>query len=90
MALEDVVAAVASDLKLAIKINHRRDVPIDYDRAMPLTAVALARSADTLTPYTSTDGWDYPRVSNVRVWTDDYSNIPGAIWRHIRAEQNTH
>ncbi len=90
MALEDVVAAVASDLKLAIKINRRRDGPIDYDRAMPLTAVALARSADTLTPYTSTDGWDYPRVSNVRLWTDDYSNIPGAIWRHIRAEQNTH
>lgn len=89
MSLEGVVAAIASDLKLAIRVNRPRDAPIDYDRAMPLTAVALARSASTLAPYSPEDGWIIPEIGDARVWTDDYSNIAGAIWRQIRAPQRT-
>jgi SAM-dependent methyltransferase len=43
---------------------------------------AVARNADDLAPLHAREGWvAAPSAIRDRVWTDDYTNIPGAIWR---------
>jgi hypothetical protein len=83
MELTRVVAAVgaAAGLLTYVKEDHRPDtVPADFK--MNALVVALARRADDLGDLPSRQGWQEikpdPRVS---AWTDDYSNVFGAILR---------
>ena len=47
----------------------------------PASAVIFAQKPETLAAFTKELGWDQPDSHGVAAWTDDYSNVPGAIWR---------
>jgi hypothetical protein len=81
--LANVVAAIAASEGLASegKIDVRPDtVPWNY-RTNAQVAV-LARSPDTLRRFDRVPGWaPLPLNPQVAAWTDDYSNILGAVLR---------
>jgi len=79
--LQSVVAALARDASLAIKT--RVQITKSASLADPnSSAVAIfARERQALAPFTEELGWKQPADNGVSVWTDDYSNILGAIWR---------
>jgi spermidine synthase len=83
MELESVVAAFAGAEKLAAYFkddNHPAAVPFDY-KASSSVAV-LARKRTDLGVLPEQPGWHrIEPVPNVRIWTDDYSNVLGAILR---------
>lgn len=83
--LASVTRDVASSLGLATFLKRDLVAPSARGdmRASALVA-AVARSASDLAPFGAREGWtEAPRASTGRAWTDDYSNIPGAIWRMI-------
>jgi len=83
MELESVVAALAGAEGLAAYFkddDHPAAVPFDY-KANSSVAVLARRRAD-LGDLPGQAGWrTIEPVSNVRIWTDDYSNVLGAILR---------
>jgi spermidine synthase len=82
MDLKGVVAALAGAEGLAayVKDDDRpAAVPFDY-KANSVVAV-LARKAADLGDLPEQAGWHAAPPSDVRIWTDDYSNILGAILR---------
>ena len=81
--LADVVAAIAREEGLAAdgKIDRRVD-SVPYDYRLNAQVVALARSPDTLRDLERVPGWAaLPLKPQVAAWTDDYSNILGAMLR---------
>ncbi len=81
MELESVVAALAKDAGLAIKGRILANNSIALADPYPSSVVVLAKSPDALKAFAADRGWEVPATHNVSVWTDDYSNIPAAIWR---------
>jgi hypothetical protein len=83
MELESVVAAFAGAEKLATYFkddNFPPTVPFDY-KANSSVAV-LARKRADLGDLPQQPGWhQIEPVPKVRIWTDDYSNVLGAILR---------
>jgi spermidine synthase len=85
MELESVVAALAKDAGLAIKGRILDNNSTALADPYPSSVMVLAKSPDTLNDFTAGRGWTPPATHDVSVWTDDYSNIPAAIWRKYRA-----
>lgn len=81
MELESVVAALAKDAGLAIKGKILANNSVALADPYPSSVMVLAKSPETLAAFTSQNGWNEPASRGVSVWTDDYSNIPAAIWR---------
>lgn len=79
--LQSVVAALARDANVTIKTRIQLTKPTSLGDAVPSSAAVFARRPETLAAFTEEGGWKQPSTSNVAVWTDDYSNILGAIWR---------
>jgi SAM-dependent methyltransferase len=83
MELADVAAAgaAAEGLTAFIKLDDRPQTsPPDYK--MNAEVVALAKSPQDLGDLSNHPGWHELRADkDVRAWTDDYSNILGAIIR---------
>jgi hypothetical protein len=83
MELGSVIAAAtaAQGLVAAFKDDDRPlTVPLDY-KANASVAV-LARQRADLGELLSRPGWhDLKPAAKVRIWTDDYSNVLGAILR---------
>jgi hypothetical protein len=80
MELADTVAAVgaAEGLRTFIKIDDRPQTsPPDYK--MNAEVVALARRPEDLGDLRGRPGWHQSAETDVQPWTDDYSNIFGAI-----------
>lgn len=46
-------------------------------------AVIVARSAATLAPFARDRRWRPADPGQARPWTDDYVNLPGALWRKL-------
>jgi len=82
MELQSVTAALAKDAGLAIKGRILAKATGKFGDRFPSSVVVLARKPETLAAFTQDKGWDAPKNSSVNVWTDDYSNIVGAIWRN--------
>jgi hypothetical protein len=81
--LADVVAAIAREEGLTAegKIDRRPD-SVPYDYRTNAQVVVLARSSDTLRGLERVPGWaPLPFDPRVAAWTDDYSNILGAVLR---------
>jgi hypothetical protein len=81
--LADVVAAIAREEGLTAegKIDRRPD-SVPYDYRTNAQVVALAPSSDTLRDLERVPGWaPLPLDPRVAAWTDDYSNILGAVLR---------
>ena len=81
MELQSVISAVAHDANLAIKTRSQAARPTSLGEPVPSAVVILARKPETLAKFNEEAGWKQPANKNVSVWTDDYSNILGAIWR---------
>jgi hypothetical protein len=79
--LQSVVAALAEDAGLAIKTNTMLRKNASFEEATPSTAAIFARKTAELERFTAERGWRVPVSHGTTLWTDDYSNIPGAIWR---------
>jgi hypothetical protein len=82
MELQSVTAALAKDAGLAIKGRILTEATGKFEDRFPSSVVVLAKKPETLAAFTREKGWDQPKNSNINVWTDDYSNIVGAIWRN--------
>ena len=82
MELQGVTAALAKDAGLAIKARMIMSATGKYGEVFPSSVVVLARNPETLAAFTTEKHWDVPVDSHASVWTDDYSNIVGAIWRN--------
>jgi hypothetical protein len=85
MELESVVAALAKDAGLAIKGRILDNNSTALAEPYPSSVMVLAKSPETLVAFGSDKGWNTPVSNDVSVWTDDYSNIPAAIWRKYKA-----
>jgi hypothetical protein len=80
--LESVVAALirGSGVRAVIK----RDTPPPaqtLDDRVSSVVVALSRSSKALAPLAAKDGWRPLRDRGVRPWSDDFSNVFGALVR---------
>ena len=85
MELESVVAALAKDAGLAIKGRILDNNSAELANPYPSSVMVLAKSPEILAAFGSDKGWNSPVTSDVSVWTDDYSNLPAAIWRKYEA-----
>jgi hypothetical protein len=81
MELQSVVSALARDAGVAVKTRTQTTKPTSLGDPVPSAVAIFARQPETLARYTEELGWKQPANNNVSVWTDDYSNILGAIWR---------
>jgi SAM-dependent methyltransferase len=43
--------------------------------------VIVGRSPEALDPYFDAENWEIPAPTRIRPWTDDYTNLAGALWR---------
>jgi SAM-dependent methyltransferase len=86
--LEPVVAALADDLGLAVRIrsDHERDASEEDTRTghYASTWMALAQTSDALGLLSDSGRWTDPeRRPGLRVWTDDYADLPSVFkWRN--------
>lgn len=82
MALETVVARIAGELGVPARAQYHTSREEGY-RAQSSVVVALARNDLALAPLDATGAWSVLESDQGRAWTDDYSNIPGAIWDRL-------
>jgi spermidine synthase len=81
MELQSVVSALARDAGISAKTRNQNIKPTSLGNPVPSAVAIFARHPETLDRYTAELGWERPPDNDVFVWTDDYSNILGAIWR---------
>ncbi|MCZ8188074.1 MAG: fused MFS/spermidine synthase [Beijerinckiaceae bacterium] len=83
--LESVVAALARDAgAVALYKADPGEGRPTLEARIPSMVVVMAKSATPLKPFEALDGWRPIRDRGVAVWTDDFSNIVGALIRHYR------
>jgi hypothetical protein len=80
--LQSVVAALARDAGVTIKTRIQLTKPTSLGDPQPSAVAIFTRQPEILAKFTEKTGWKLPPDGNVSVWTDDYSNILGAIWRN--------
>jgi hypothetical protein len=87
MELASVVASLARELGLVAKVKnyHPPDGVWDFDRAVSTSVVVLARDVAHLGGLDAPAGWTSIPDRKTPVWTDDFSNIVTALWRHYSA-----
>jgi spermidine synthase len=71
------IARAAGGVSLEQKYIASADSPRMWESSE--FAVIAGRTPQALEPYRS-GIWEIPSPSNARTWTDDYTNIPGAVW----------
>src|SRR5437899_934642 len=82
--LEPVVVGIAdaNDLKSWV---YSEDTGRDNEYIFSTTVVVSAREEADVGKLASSDQWALTEAEdNQRVWTDDYSNVLGAVWRRLR------
>lgn len=79
MELESVLGAIARDLGVESRRKFHL-VPAGEEAISSSHVVALSRDPKALAALDA-EGWQPIKDRGTRVWTDDYSNIIGAIWR---------
>jgi spermidine synthase len=80
--LESVVAALVRDTGVRAVIKRDKPPPAKtLDDRVGSVVVALSRSPEALAPLTVRRGWRPLRDRGVRPWSDDFSNVFGALVR---------
>src|SRR5256885_11742363 len=82
--LESVVVGIAdaNDLKSWV---FSEDSGRDNEYIFSTTVVVSAREEADVGALASSNKWELTEADeNQRVWTDDYSNVLGAVWRRLR------
>lgn len=86
--LASVVVGIAdaNDLKSWV---FSEDSGRDADYIFSTTVVLSARDPSDVGKIASSDKWTLTEAEDdQRVWTDDYSNVLGAVWRRLRDGEN--
>jgi hypothetical protein len=74
--------AEANNLKSWV---YSEDSGRDDDYIFATSVVACAREEADVGKLASSEDWALEEADeNQRVWTDDYSNVLGAVWRRLR------
>ena len=82
--LASVVAGIAAANDMVSRVNNARDVrQDDANYIFPSTVVAAARADEDFGPLAQSGDWEAEPHPIQRVWTDDYSNVVGAILRRL-------
>ncbi len=87
--LATVVAGIAEANKAIVRVYEGGDIEEDVDehRWIPTIAVVARNEAD-FGILAKSELWPIrERDTRQRIWTDDYSNIVGALLRHLRSRQ---
>ena len=82
--LASVVVGIAdaNDLKSWV---YSEDTSRDGEYIFSTTVVVSAREEADVGKLASSDQWALTEAEdNQRVWTDDYSNVLGAVWRRLK------
>ncbi|MEH2507015.1 hypothetical protein V1290_005826 [Bradyrhizobium sp. AZCC 1578] len=82
--LSSVVVGIAdaNDLKSWV---YSEDSGRDSEYIFSTSVVVSAREETDVGKLASSEQWALTEArENQRVWTDDYSNVPGAVWRRLR------
>jgi hypothetical protein len=82
--LSSVVVGIAeaNDLKSWV---YSEDTGRDSEYIFPTSVVVCARAQADVGRLASSDQWALKEADHgQRVWTDDYSNVLGAVWRRLR------
>lgn len=84
MALADVVARIGRDLDVPMihQFYAADDTGSGKYRSQSSEVVILARDEAALAKFNRDDRWQRLVADNSRAWTDNYSNVIGAIWDH--------
>lgn len=85
MALAEVVARIGRDLDVPMMYQFYSPEgyePGDQFRSQASQVVILARNGAALAKFERDDRWETLVSDDGRAWTDDYSNVIGAIWDH--------
>ena len=86
--LATVVAGIAEANGLVARVSPQGesdDQDSDSDYKYSSTVVVVARTPEDFGAIGDPGGWPVQQTnSGQRVWTDDYSNIVGAIFRHLK------
>ena len=86
--LSSVVVGIAdaNDLKSWV---YSEDSGRDNEYIFSTSVVVSAREEADVGALASSDKWTLTEAEdNQRVWTDDYSNVLGAVWRRLRDGEN--
>lgn len=81
MELQSVVAALADDGGYALKVNKIQSSGSSLEQPTASVVAVFAKKPETLAQFLDSKGWTRPTAGTTTVWSDDYSSIPGAIWR---------
>src|SRR5262249_13906491 len=83
MELGSVIAAIAdAEGLVAFRRDDDRPEAVPLDFKLIASVVVLARRRADLGDLPGRHGWhEIKSISGVRIWTDDYSNVLGAILR---------
>jgi hypothetical protein len=90
MALATVVSRIAADLGVPGRMQYYTP-PTGPDtkpfHSQASIVVALAHNEAALASLAAADGWEPVKSDGGRAWSDDFSNIPGAIWDRLVHER---
>jgi SAM-dependent methyltransferase len=50
-------------------------------------ALVFAHTPQALADFAADGRWETPPPTDTKPWTDDYTNLVGALWRHMQAKQ---
>jgi hypothetical protein len=83
--LESVVAGIAAANGAVARVSQSSDVTeSDAEYRFLATVVAVARKDEDLGPLAKSEAWELQEPDESQwVWTDDYSNIVGALIRQL-------
>ena len=85
MHLAPIVTAIAAEHGLVARINNYVSSPDRVaDMRLAITAAVVAERPADLAGLGEAQGWRSVEAAGVRPWTDDYSNVIGAIIAHYR------
>jgi SAM-dependent methyltransferase len=73
------VAKAAGGISLEQRYRKGDYTPSMWDSTQDV--VIVGRSPEALDPYYRGDFWEIPAPTRIRPWTDDYTNLAGALWR---------
>ncbi len=82
--MRSMLSTSAKELGLAALYRQERPQPKDLDKMVtPSEVVVLAKNENAFGALVTMEGWKKPEPSIVAAWTDDYSNIFGAMMRRL-------
>jgi hypothetical protein len=87
MALSSAVAGIAKANGLVWRATESEEGYDDENHIFGSNVVAVARNDAALGALAKAEGWDAVRPDDDKwVWTDDYSNVIGAILKKLKEE----